>query len=218
MTIHDRLSVFRRSFQAKHLQSEVRSAVNLLVFQLIYLVLIAATIVLSASVERGDRLLFYMLLLGGLVFVIASALAFNLRGRFQLSIWMTALCMVLGPWLSILLDPKVFAGDFVPLIYVAMSIQLCSILLHERLTFLIAAIQLTGVIALILISPALRQINWPSLVTFIVFTAVIGMLYGFSNNRQMAEIEKQRNQLILDEAKLRALSVRDPLTGLFNRR
>ena len=218
MTIHDRLSVFRRSFQAKHLQSEVRSAVNLLVFQLIYLVLIAATIVLSASVERGDRLLFYMLLLGGLVFVIASALAFNLRGCFRLSIWLTALCMVLGPWLSILLDPKVLAGDFVPLIYVAMSIQLCSILLRERLTIIIAAIQLTGVVVLILTSPVLSRINWPSLVTFILFTAVIGMLYGFSNNRQMAEIEKQRNQLILDEAKLRALSVRDPLTGLFNRR
>ena len=218
MTINDHFSAFRRSFQAKHAQREVRSAFNLLVFQLIYLVLIVGAIVLSASVERGGRLLFYMLLLGGLVLVISAALVFNLRGRFQLSIWLTALCMLLGPWLSILLDPNVLAGDFVPLIYVAMSIQICSILLSERLTIVIAVIQLTGVIVLILVSPALSQINWPSLVTFIVFTAVIGVLYGFSNKRQLDEIEKQRNQLILDEAKLRALSVRDPLTGLYNRR
>ena len=75
-----------------------------------------------------------------------------------------------------------------------------------------------AVIAMIIISPALRQINWPSLVAFIVFTSVIGVLYGISNKRQLEEIEKQRNQLVLDEAKLRALSVRDPLTGLYNRR
>ena len=206
------------SFRLKHVQSEQRSAINLLVFQLIYLVLLSATIVLSLSVDRGERLWFYLLLLGGLMAVIVVALVLNLRGRFHISTWLTAFCMVLGPWLSILLDPRVFAGDFVPLIYVGMSIQLCSILLRERLTIILSAIQLTAVIAMIFISPALRQINWPSLVAFIVFTSVIGVLYGFSNKRQLEEIEKQRNQLVLDEAKLRALSVRDPLTGLYNRR
>ena len=105
-----------------------------------------------------------------------------------------------------------------PLIYIAMSIQLCSILLSERMTIIIAAIQLTAVIALILVVPSLQTINWPSLITFIVFTSVIGVLYGFSSKRQMRQIEAQKNQLILDEAKLRALSVRDPLTGLYNRR
>ena len=54
--------------------------------------------------------------------------------------------------------------------------------------------------------------------TFIVFTSFVGVLYGFSSKRQMRQIEEQRNQLIQDEAKLRALSVRDPLTGLYNRR
>ncbi|MEN6636523.1 MAG: GGDEF domain-containing protein [Clostridiaceae bacterium] len=150
--------------------------------------------------------------------VITVALMFNLRGRFHISTWLTALCMVLGPWLSILLDPKVLAGDFVPLIYVAMSIQLCSILLRERLTIILSVVQLIAVVTFIFASPMLRQINWPSLVAFIVFTSVIGVLYGISNKRQLEEIEKQRNQLVLDEAKLRALSVRDPLTGLYNRR
>ena len=213
-----RIAGFLDSFRMKHVQSEQRTAVNLLVFQLIYLVLLSVTIVLSLFVDRGERLWFYLLLLVGLMAVITFALVFNLRGRFHISTWLTALCMVLGPWLSILLDPKVFAGDFVPLIYVGMSIQLCSILLRERLTIILSAIQLTAVIAMIIISPALRQINWPSLVAFIVFTSVIGVLYGFSNKRQLEEIEKQRNQLVLDEAKLRALSVRDPLTGLYNRR
>ena len=218
MNSANRINVFLQAFQAKHNKTKARSALTLLVFQLIYLVLLSATIVFTALMNQGERLLFYMLLLCGLFAVILTALIFNLRGRYVISSWLTAPCMVLGPWLSILLDPAVLAGDFVPLIFVAMSIQLCSILLTERMTILISATQLTAVIALICTTPAFRAINWPSLVTFIVFSAVIGVLYGFSNKRQMAEIEKQRNQLMLDEAKLRDLSVRDPLTGLYNRR
>ena len=215
---NDRINQFLASFRRRHADGEARSAVNLLVFQCIYLVLISATIVLCIAVDQGARLLFYILLLGGLAAVVAAALAFNLKGRYRVSTLFTAVCMVLGPWISILLDPAVLTGDFVPLIYVGMSIQLCSILLRERATIVIAVIQLCGVIAAILLSPALRAINWPSLVTFIVFTATIGVLYGFSNNRQLQEIEKQRNRLIADENQLRELSVRDSLTGLFNRR
>lgn len=218
MKASDRIGKYLNFFQEKHKQSEARSAVNLFVFQLIYLVLILATILLTVMVNHGERLLFYMLLLGGLFIVILFSLLLNRLGKYRAASWLTAPCMVIGPWLSILLDPTVLAGDFVPLIYVAMSIQLCSILLSERLTILIAIFQLSAIIALIAVSPALRMINWPSLVTFIVFTSFIGVLYGFSSKRQMRQIEEQRNQLILDEAKLRALSVRDPLTGLYNRR
>lgn len=215
---NSRISVFLSSFQKKHAAAEARSAVNLLVFQLIYLVLLAGTMILCLFVDYGGRLAFYLLLLGGLSAVVAIALALNLRGRYLLSTWFTSVCMVLGPWGSILLDPAVFAGDFVPLIYVGMSIQLCSILLSERITLVISALQICGVIAVVLFCPAIRAINWPSLISFIVFTSVIGILYGFSNKRQLAQIEKQRNQLLADEAQLRELSLRDPLTGLFNRR
>ena len=44
--------------------------------------------------------------------------------------------------------------------------------------------------------PGLRALNWPSLLAFIVFISVIGILYGFSNKRQLAKIEQQRNQLL----------------------
>ena len=214
----DRLESFLLSFRKRHAGSETRSAVNLLIFQSIYLVLITVTMILCVFVDRGERLLFYLVLLGVLAVAIAAALLLNLNGRFRVSKVLTAACMVLGPWLSILFDPTVLTGDFVPLIYLGMSVQLCSILLNARTTFIIAVLQLSGLTAAILLSPAMRALNWPSLAAFIVFTAVIGILYGFSNNRQLREIEKQRNQLLADETKLRELSVRDPLTGLFNRR
>lgn len=209
---------FLASFQSKHMPSQARRAGNLLIFQLIYLTLITGTILLCLAVDQGERLAFYLLLLGALFGLIAAALAFNLSGKFAISNIITAVCMVFGPWLSFLLDPTVINGDFVPLIYIGMSIQLCSILLTERATLIIASIQFIGLIILILLSPALQAINWPSLVAFIVFTAVIGVLYGFASNRQLRQIEAQRNQLLIDEEKLRELSVRDALTGLFNRR
>jgi len=214
----DKIRLFLQTFQNRHASDKARSAVNLLIFQLIYLVLITITMGVCLFVDRGGRLAFYLLLLGGLGLSVAAGLAFNLHGSYRVSTMFTAACMIFGPWLSILLDPNVLAGDFVPLIYVGMSIQLCSILLNERVTIILATIQFGGLIAAILLSPALRTINWPSLVLFVVFTAVIGVLYGFSNNRQLREIEKQRNQLMIDETQLRELTVRDPLTGLFNRR
>ena len=187
-----KLNAFLTSFRNKHAVGEVRSAINLLVFQLIYLALIAGTIVLCVLVDRGARLMFYLLLLFGLAAIVAAALFFNLRGSFRVSTWFTSICMVFGPWLSILLDPTVLAGDFVPLIYIGMSIQLCSILLAERITLVISVVQLSGVIVVILLTPAMRTLNWPSLIAFIIFTSIIGILYGFSNKRQLAEIEKQR--------------------------
>jgi diguanylate cyclase (GGDEF)-like protein len=209
---------FLASFKSRHTLALARRATNLLVFQLIYVVLLLGTILLCVFTDQGERMAFYLLLLGALLLIDTIALAINLRGRFLVSTWLTSVCMVFGPWLSILLDPSVLVGDFVPLIYIGMSIQLCSILLTERATLIIAAIQLTGLIALILVNPALQAINWQSLLAFVVFTAVIGILNGFANNRQLQQIEAQRNQLLLDEEKLRELSVRDSLTGLFNRR
>lgn len=214
----DRINSFLASFRRRHEDETARSAVNLLVFQLVFLILIGVTFILCIVVDRGNRLLFYILLLGGLAIVIAVALSFNLGGRYRASTLLTAVCMVIGPWLSILLDPTVLTGDFVPLIYVGMSVQLCSILLRKRATIIIAVIQLGAVIAAIILNPELRAINWPSLVSFIVFTAVIGVMNGFSNSRQLQQIEMQRNKLIENENKLRELSVRDALTGLFNRR
>ncbi len=209
---------FLASFRTRHGLSQAREAVNLLVFQMIYLLLISGTILLCVFVDQGQRLFFYLALLGALMGINIAALLLNLSGRLRLSIWLTSICMVFGPWLSILLDPTVLAGDFVPLIYVGMSIQLCSILLTNRATLILACIQISGVITLICLSPALQAINWPSLIAFIIFTSIIGILYGFSSKHQLEQIERQRNQLLVDEARLKELSLRDPLTGLFNRR
>lgn len=212
------IGAFISAFRKRHKENLARRAFALLIFQGIFLTLLFVTAILVIFVNRGGRLVFYSTLLAALFVLITAALMLNWKGKFILSAWVTTICMVLGPWASILFDPTVAAGDFVPLVYVGISIQLCSILLSERVTVGIALFQMGGLIAFILLNPALRAINWPSLVSFVVFTSTIGTLAGFSNRKQLEQIEQQRNELQRDEAKLRELSVRDPLTGLYNRR
>lgn len=191
---------------------------NLLILQVIYLALLMGTIVLVICVNEGARLWLYLLLVGTITVVNSVGLFCNFHGNLRAATVLTTICVVLGPWASILIDPAVRAGDFIPLIYVGMSIQLSSFLLKTRATIIISIIQIFGIITVIITNPAFRAINWPSILAFIVFTSVIGILYGYYNRKQLVEIETQRNELLEGEAKLKELSVRDPLTGLFNRR
>ena len=215
---NNKISKLFASFQKRHSPRDARGAVNLLILQLIYLVLLLGTIVLVIGANQGTRLLLYLLLVGTTTALDVAGIIFNIKGNYRIATLFTTICVVSGPWASILIDPAVRAGDFIPLIYVGMSIQLSSFLLKERATIIISAIQLCGIITVIVINPAFRAMNWPSLLAFIVFTSVIGVLYGYYNRKQLMEIESQRNELLEGEAKLRELSVRDPLTGLFNRR
>ena len=215
---NEEISNFLTSVQRRHSPKDARGAVNLLILQLIYLALLLGTIILVLFVNQGARLRFYLLLVGTITVVNTAGLICNFKGNFRVATLLTAICVVFGPWMSILLDPAVRTGDFIPLIYVGMSIQLSSFLLKERTTIIISILQLCGIVSIIVFNPVFRAINWPSILAFIVFTSLIGIMYGYYNRIQLAKIESQRNELLEDEARLRELSVRDPLTGLFNRR
>jgi diguanylate cyclase (GGDEF)-like protein len=67
-------------------------------------------------------------------------------------------------------------------------------------------------------SPLATSLNWPSLLAFIVFTSVLSVVANFVNRKDLEQIEFQAQQLVEWSEHLRELSVRDPLTGLFNRR
>ena len=75
-----------------------------------------------------------------------------------------------------------------------------------------------GVLAALLLTPKLTSINWPSLFAFIVITAVIGISTGYTNQKQLEQIDQQHQKLLSNEAQLRELSLKDTLTGLYNRR
>ena len=160
----------------------------------------------------------YLGIIIGLLVMMLAALAFNLRGKYKVSAWLTTIATQLGPWGSVLLDKTVIKGDFVPLIYLALSIQLCSVLLSETATLIIALMQLCSLAVLIALSPGLMTFNWPSLVVFMLFTSVLGIVASFLSRKQMEQLEKHESKLLNDKIILRDLSMKDSLTGMYNRR
>src|SRR5690349_7690534 len=155
----------------------------------------------SGSPRRGEYV--------GLILVLLSlfGLAYGLlrAGHYQLSALLTILCAVCGPWGSLAVDPGVAQGDFVPLAYVIIPILLSSILLHPLFTILLAVLQLTALLLVAKLSPAV-QINWPSLLALISFTSVLSILANLIGQRDLEQIEHQTHQLELNGAQQLALA------------
>lgn len=214
----ERVKTFIIKFRTRFSEDESRRALILLGIQIALLSLLSATAVLVIIIDTSDRRVLYLALVISLLALIITALTFNLLGKYKVSAWLTTISVQLGPWVAILLDNSIIKGDFVPLIYITLSIQLCSILLSERATLLIAVVQLFSLAALVLFSPQLMVFNWASLIVFVVFIATLGIVASFATRKQMEQIEKNRKELQNDKIQLRALSLRDSLTGLFNRR
>jgi diguanylate cyclase (GGDEF)-like protein len=209
---------FLIKFKAQFGESESRRATILLGTQIALLPLLSATAALVALTDSNDRRALYLAIVIGLFILMLASLAFNLRGKYKVSAWLTTIAAQLGPWGSILLDNTVRKGDFVPLIFLALSIQLCAVLLSERATLIIALVQLCSLAALIVWSPGLVVFNWASLIVFILFTSVLGIVSSFLSRKQMEQLEKNETKLQSDKILLRDLSMKDSLTGLYNRR
>jgi diguanylate cyclase (GGDEF)-like protein len=214
----DNYKAFVNAFKAKHAEHESRRALTLLAIQAVLLVLLCATIILVLLVDIGERSVFYMVLVAGLALLLILSVVLNFKGWYKPAAWLVVLTTVIGPWLCVLLDSTIANGDFVPLIYMALSIQLCAVLLSERVTVAIGLLQFAGLTALVIVCPALGSLNWPSLMAFIVFFGTMGVLTSLHNRRYVEQIEKHRNMLQQNEVKMHELAVRDSLTGLFNRR
>ena len=106
--------------------------------------------------------------------------------------------------LGMVLDPAVQQGDMVPILYVGLSVQGCAIMLKEKWVVWIAAAEMIGILMILLTRSNTYGVNWISLFAFILGTSAIAVSYGHTNRKQLEQI--------------RDLSIRDSLTGLYNRR
>jgi len=189
----------------------------LLLFVLVLLVA-ALLLVLITTPAVNQRSVLYIGLILGLLALAVLAYGLNWSGHYRVSAGLTVALAAIGPWGSAMLDPAVGQGDFVPLVYVVLPVLLSSVLLSPLVTGALAAMQL-GALALVpRFVPATASINWASLISFVAFTSVLSVSSDVVSRRDLAQIDEQTRQLAASEARLWALSVRDPLTGLFNRR
>ena len=181
----DRAKAFFAVFRARYSGQVYTRAWTLLIIQASLIVLLCATIVLVYVVNIGERQTFYLSLTASLLLPLVISLALNIKGRFKPAAWLTILTTMAGPWVCILADNTIACGDYVPLIYLALSIQLCAILLSQRVTLVIGLLQFGGLSVVILASPGLQSFNWPSLMAFIVFLGALGILTSVMNRRQV---------------------------------
>jgi diguanylate cyclase (GGDEF)-like protein len=185
---------------------------------LILLAVIALILVIAVDPAGSPRRGEYGVLIAGTILVLAGAFALNRAGRYQLAAALTVACAVAAPWASALLDPRVHRGDFVPLTYVVVPILLSGVLLSSRVTAIVSAAQIAGLFVFAATVQNTAPINWPSLCTLVLFVAALSIVASRMDRMDLDQIVRQNAQLEESEALLREQSVRDHVSGLFNRR
>lgn len=201
-------------------ESDIRRsrALTWILLTIVFLVLCSMVIVWLFDDNDIARRTIYISLLSGLLALILLALALNIHGKYTTASWLTVTAAMFGTWGSIVLDKRILLGDVVPMVYIALSIILCSLLLSVRVTAIIALVQFIALALVPVLYPQTTVINWPSLLAFIFFTSLLGMVTNIIHRKDLEQIELQTRLLRESESHLRELSIRDPLTGLFNRR
>ncbi len=160
----------------------------------------------------------YETLIGSLVIFFTIAYILNCVGYYNISAILLVASAVIAPWASLLFDPSILHGNFVPLTYIIISILLSSILLPMQITLVLVIIQFVGLTVVLIFSPATLSFNWFSFLAFVFLTSALSILKNNIIQHDMKQIAEQARQLLLHEALLQEQSVRDYLTNLFNRR
>jgi diguanylate cyclase (GGDEF)-like protein len=191
---------------------------SFILLTLIFLLVATLIEVISVTPVFDNRRKIYVGLISALLVILCIAYFLNRTGHYAPAAHLTVLCGLLGPWGAVLLDRFIIQGDYIPLIYMSLSLFLSAILLSVRFTVVISTVQFIALLTLSVIIHPVVPINWPSLLTSIFFTSVISVVSTMLNQQDIQQIEKQNELLAQHEAELKELSVRDPLTGLYNRR
>jgi diguanylate cyclase (GGDEF)-like protein len=160
----------------------------------------------------------YGVLVGGVIVILVLAYRLSRAGHYPASAWITIAAITAAPWLSVGLEHSALRNNVVPLVFIVVPVFLASMLLSAPATGMLAAVQLTGLLLVPIIYPTTDTSSWPSLVMFVLLIAVLSMVAAVISQQDLAQIEAQTRELSLSEARLREQSVRDALTGLFNRR
>ncbi len=160
----------------------------------------------------------YIVLILALVIAFIAAFIINRIGHYHLAAVLTILGAIMAPWGSLILDPAILQGDLIPLNFVTIPVILSSILLPPLFTSIAAGIQLAALIYVLSLMPVTANINWASFLPFIIILSAVSILTSYIRQRDSKQIALQKDLLLQSEAKLREQSIRDYLTGLFNRR
>ena len=205
---------------AIHRRLEHRQA-RLLAWMLLFIIFFSTAalfVLLIFNPHHEPQIRQYAMLISGLVTFFTVAYILNRAGYYTIAAMLLVFSAIVAPWGSVVLDPSVLEGDFVPLTYELLSVLLSSILLPIYVTIVLAVLQFAGLTFVLVLSSATPSFNWFSFLAFIFLTSALSILANNIIQRNMRQIDAQTHQLALNEVRLQELSVRDHLTSLFNPR
>jgi diguanylate cyclase (GGDEF)-like protein len=206
---------------ADSLPEPERRRADLLAKILLFLLLFAVTtliLVILFDPHDDPYINQYALLIGGLIGFFSLSFGLNRTGYYQVAAFLLVGCAASASWISLIFDPSIFQGDFVPLTYLAFSVLLSSILLSTLITIVLAVIQITGLTLVLVTCGCASSFNWFSFLAFVILTSIFSILANNVIQRNIKRIEDQSRQLAFKEEQLREQSIQDYLTRLFNRR
>ena len=153
----------------------------------------------------------YQLLVAVETAIVFAALIMNLRGHFHLSSNLFILAGIIGPWWSAYMDPTVLSGNIFPLAYTVVPILFSSFFSPVHATISVGIFQVLALVWFIHLGDFDLSQGAASLFFFVLF------MFGFS---LVFNIQNRKNREIISNQfmELEELAVRDPLTGLNNRR
>ena len=148
--------------------------------------------------------------------LLVLAVAYGLsRGRhYPVAALLTVGIVMSATFASVIVNPQEFRIIF----FLILGGLIASLFLSARVTAMIFLATLTGLLLLPALTVGISISNNISALFFILTVGGLVVMAASLRQRYLDQIDWHTQQLVESEARLRELSVRDPLTGLFNRR
>jgi diguanylate cyclase (GGDEF)-like protein len=173
-------------------------------------------VIYATRAPEPTRTEFTMFLLG-LVVPVAVAMRLCTRGAYWWAAALTVLVSMAPAWFSLIVDPHVIAGDYVPMAFAVLPMMLAAMLLGLTVVLAVAGLQGIGFAVLIASAPP-TGFNWPSLLSLMFLVTVLSCVYCVISRADIEEIETNNRALHDLQGTLHHASIHDELTGLYNRR
>ena len=134
----------------------------------------------------------------------------NRVGRYTQAASLTIAVTALGVWAAVIANRNGLAGNPFLILYVLLSVLLSSLLLSPRVTVLIAAAHLVGIVAAPVFVPGFTPAVLVNTVLFVSFTALVAVVGSGLWHRSLAQLDAQTPALRESEQRFRVLFAASP--------
>jgi diguanylate cyclase (GGDEF)-like protein len=163
----------------------------------------------SETVSSG-----YLWITLGAVLLLAFEYGLSRTIHYQLAAMLAIGTSLGATFVVVIFDP----GNRQFLSFLVLGGLMGSLFFSARATAIIFLVTFIGVLLLPIFVPGISTANNLNAIFFILTVGGLVVMAATLRQRYLEQIDWQTRQLIENEARLRELSIRDPLTGLFNRR